>query len=175
MTIELPETVSSLGMTSVVLVQDIADLESPKLATEINAATSVNVSCFLYGSAVGTVTTAKVEAPRKLCTRSQFQQRGLTNVEVGDLSYSHHPQRPLTDDANKAKAALVDGSAWYMVVRSGKPGETVLEAGDYVDIWRVELLTQNRGTTGDGDGDEFAIVQSVIAKADPVYDSVLVA
>ncbi len=169
MTVEMPETATALGMVSVVLVKDIADLSAPTLA-EINATTSINVSCFLYGAAVGTKTTNKVEAPRKLCTRNQYQQRGLSNVEVGDLSYSHLPQAPLTDPSNKAKQVLVDGSRWHMLVRSGLAGESAFEADDLVDIWRVELLDQNRGTTGDGEGDEFAITQPVIAKADPLYD-----
>ena len=175
MSIFLPETVNSLGKTSVVMVSAIANQSSPSLASEINATTSVNVSCFLYGAAAGSVTTAKGEAPKKLCTVNQFQERGIATVEVGDLSYSHHPQRALTDAANKAKASLLDGSRWYMVVRSGKAGDTALISADRVDIWYVELLNQNRGVTGEGDFDQFAILQSVIAKANPVYDVVVAA
>lgn len=175
MSILLPETVNSLGKTSVVMVSTIANLSAPSLAGEINAATSVNVSCFLYGAAPGNVNTNKGEAPRKLCTVGQFQERGVSSVEVGDLSYSHHPQKALTDAANKAKASLVDGSRWYMTVRSGKAGDSALVVGDRVDIWLVELLNQNRGTTGDGEFDQFAILQGVIAKANPVYESIIAA
>jgi hypothetical protein len=171
---ELPETVSAYGRTSVVMVQDLADPAAPTL-TEINATTSVNVSCFLYADAVGTVTTNKVQAPRKICSRSQFEQRGTSTVSVGDLSYSHHPQLPLADAANEAKAALVDGTRWFMVVRSGIDGDEVLEVGDYVDVWQVELLNQNRAKTGDDEAGEFNILQPVIAKADPIYDVQLVA
>lgn len=176
MTILLPETVNSLGKTSVVMVSTIANLSAPSLAGEINAATSVNISCFLYGDNVaGSKTTNKGQAPKKLCTVSQFEERGISSVTVGDLSYSHHPQKALTDAANKAKSSLVDGTLWHMVVRSGKAGNTALAVGDRVDIWLVELLNQNRGTTGDGEFAQFNILQSAIAKADPIYESVVAA
>jgi len=175
MTILLPETVNSLGKVSVVMVSTIANTAAPSLGTEINATTSVNVSCFLYEAAAGTMTTNKGQAPKKLCTVSQFQERGIASVDVGDLSYSHHPQRALTDAANKAKSSLLDGTRWYMVVRSGKAGDTALVAADRVDIWLVELLNQNRTTMGDGEFAQFSILQGVIAKANPIYESILAA
>lgn len=175
MSVIFPEATAQLGNTSITVVQTVADMAAPKLATEINAASSVNVSCFLYSGGVGTATTNKGSAPRRICTKAELQQFGVTNYEVTDLSYVYNPQAADSTDDNKAKAALTEGSEVYLIVRKGLDAETAAYAtGQYVDVWHVELGPQNRGVTGDGEFDEFNIVQSVIVKSPPEYDVLIV-
>lgn len=176
MTVIYPEATQVLGNTSVVVVQTIADLDAPKAATEIKASSSVNVSCFLYSGGVGTSTTAKGEAPRRLCTKSTLQQFGQTTYEVTDLQYTYDPQAALSTDDNKARAALVEGTEVYLVIRRGLDAEdSDYAAGQYVDVWKVRLGPQNKTQTGDGDQDEFSITQSVVALTPPTEDVQLVA
>lgn len=176
MTVLFPEATKVQGNTSVVVVQTVANMAAPDLSSEVNAASSVNVSCFLYGDLNPTVTTNKGEAPRRLCTTQVFQQFGNTTYEVPDLQYVYDPQSDDTVDANKAKAALAEGSEVFLVVRRGLNAQTdAVAAGDRVDVWNVRLGPQNRSTTGDGEFDEYSITQSVIALGPPQYGVAIVA
>jgi hypothetical protein len=175
-TVVFPEAVKAQGNTSVTIVQTIADMAAPGLASEINAATSVNASCYLYGDLNPTATTAKGEAPRRLCTTEVFQQFGNTTYEVPDITYVFDPQGDDTDEANEAKAALAEGTDVYLVIRRGLNATTTAYAvGQKVDVWHVRLGPQNRGATGDGEFDEYAITQSVIALEPAEYGVAIVA
>lgn len=175
MTIVFPEATKVQGNTSVTVVQTVADMAAPKLATEINAASSVNVSCFLYSGGVGTSTTSKGEAPRRLCTTETFQQFGNTSYEVTDLMYVYNPQGDDTDEANEAKAALTEGTDVYLVIRKGLDAQSAAYAVDQrVDVWHVRLGPQNRSQTGDDEFAEFAITQPVIVLEAPEYDAAIV-
>lgn len=176
MSVLFPEATKVQGNTSVIVVQTLASMAAPDLSSEINAGSSVNVSCFLYGDLNPTVTTNKGEAPRRLCTTQVFQQFGNTTYEVPDLQYVYDPQANDSADANKAKAALEEGSEVYLVIRRGLNAQTdVVAAGDLVDTWHVRLGPQNRSTTGDGEFDEYSITQSVIALGPPQYGVAVVA
>ena len=168
MTVLFPEFTTQLGNTSVTVVQTIANMAAPDLSTEINGASSVNVSCFLYSGGVGTATTNKGAAPRRLCTKSELQRLGLTTYDVSDLSYGYDPQAADSTDTNKAKAALVEGTDVYLIVRRGLDAQdAAYAAGQYVDVWHVELGPQNRTQTGDGEFDEYSITQTVAVLEDP--------
>lgn len=176
MTVVFPEAVKAQGNVSVTVVQTIANTAAPSLATEINAVSSVNVSCYLYSGGVGTSSTNKGEAPRRLCSTDTFQQFGNTSYDVSDLSYLYDPQGDDADEANEAKAALTEGTDVYLVVRKGLDAkDTAYAASQKVDIWHVRLGPQNRATTGDGEFDEFAITQPVIVLESPVYDAEIAA
>lgn len=171
MSVLFPEATQVYGNTSVTVVQSIADVAAPKLATEINAASSVNVSCFLYSGGVGTSTTNKGEAPRRLCTKSVLQQFGTTTYEVTDLQYTYDPQEASAHDNNKARVALAEGSEVYLVIRRGLDAQdTAYAAGQKVDVWKVKLGPQNKTQTGDGEFDEYSITQSVVAMTPPSED-----
>jgi hypothetical protein len=175
-TVVFPEAVKAQGNTSVTIAQTIADMTAPSLGTEINAASSVNASCYLYGDLNPTISTAKGEAPRRLCTTEVFQQFGNTTYEVPDLQYVYNPQGDLTDEANEALAALTEGSEVFLVIRRGMNARTAAYAvGQQVDVWHVRLGPQNRTVTGDGEFDEYAITQSVIPLEPPEYSVAVVA
>lgn len=170
MTVVFPEGIKAQGNISVTVAQTVADMEAPKLATEINAVSSVNVSCFLFSGGTGTSTTNKGEAPRRLCTTETFQEFGNTSYEVTDLQYVYNPQGDDTDEANDAKVALTPGTDVYLIIRNGLDARnTALAVDQLVDVWHVRLGPQNRGVTGDGEFDQFSITQSVIAIEPPVY------
>lgn len=176
MTIVFPEAIKQQGNTAVTVVQTIADTDSPGLAAEINAASSVNISCYLYTGGEGTATTNTGEAPRRLCSTKVLQQYGTTTYSITDLQYVYDPQADDADPANAAKAALTEGSEVFLVIRKGLPAETTaFAAAQKVDVWRVRLGPQNRTRTGDGEFDEFSITQSVVALAPPTEDAVIAA
>lgn len=176
MTVIYPEAVKAQGNTSVKVVQTIANTEAPDLSTEINAVTSVDLSCFLYGDLVATSTTNKGEAPRRLCTTQVLQQFGNTTFEITDLQYVYSPQEADSDDNNAAKEVLVEGAEVYLVERRGLSARNDAWAvGQIVNVHHVKLGPQNRTTTGDGEFDEVSITQSVIYLTPPTYDAAIVA
>lgn len=176
MSVIFPEATQVYGNTSVRVVQDMANPAVPDLSTDILGATTVDVSCFLYSGGVGTSTTNKGEAPRRVCTTSVLQNFGTTTYEVTDLSYTYDPQAALSTDDNKARSALTEGSEVYLVIRRGlNAQDTAYAVGQYVDVWHVRLGPQNKTQTGDGEFDEFSITQTVVAIEPPIEDVQIVA
>lgn len=177
MTVLFPEATKAQGNISVTAVASIATPTAPSLATEINATSSVNISCFLYdnGSIVN-ATTNKVTANARLCTTEQFQQFGNTLFEVSDLMYVYNPQGSPTDPANKAKELLDEGAEVYLVERLGLDAQnTDYAAAQLVNVYHVRLGKQNRTRQGDAESAEFSITQSAILLEPPVYDVAIVA
>jgi hypothetical protein len=176
MSIIFPEATKVQGNTSVYVVQTVANMAAPDLSSEINAGSSVIVSCYLYGDINPTVTTNKGEAPRRLCTTQVFQQFGNTTYEVPDLQYVYDPQAASSTTDNKALASLTEGSEVFLVIRRGMAAQTAAAAaGQYVDVWHVRLGPQNRTVTGDSEFDEYSVTQSVIALEPPAYGVLIVA
>lgn len=176
MTVIFPEAVKAQGNTSVKVVTAIADPAAPKLATELNAASSVDVSCYLFGDFAATATTNKGEAPRRLCSVETLQEFGNTSYEITDIQYVYDPQASSSDAANKAKAALTEGAEVWLVERLGLNARTgAFAATQKVNLHHVRLGPQNRTKTGDGEFDQFSITQSVIHVEPPYYDVTIAA
>lgn len=176
MSVTFPEATQVYGNTSVLVVQTMAAPAAPDLSSDINAVSTVNVSCYLYSGGIGTSTTAKGEAPKRVCTKSVLQQFGSTTYEVTDLQYTYNPQTAISGTGNEAREALVEGSEVYLVIRRGLDAQdTDYAVGQRVDVWHVKLGPQNKTQTGDGDFDEFSITQAVIALSPPVEDVAIVA
>lgn len=175
MTVIFPEAVKAQGNTSVIAVQTIADGDAPKLATEINAGTSVNVSCYIFGDFSASGTTNRGTAPRRLCTTEEIQEFGFTSYEISDLQYVYDPQAADSAENNKAKAALTPGTDVWLVERLGLNARTsALAVGQKVNLHHVKLGPQNRTKTGDGEFDQFSITQSVTHVEPPYYDVTIV-
>lgn len=124
MTVVYPEGTPTLGTTSVWAIVAIADEEAPKLATEINAVTSVNASCYLFpeGWNPGASTARGTKKPR-LCSKSVIEQLNRTTYTIGDLQYIYDPQGADSDPNNELKELLVEGTEIYLLERIGLDAE----------------------------------------------------
>lgn len=175
MTTFFPESTPVLGNLSVKAVVAIADMAAPKLATEINAASSVDLSCFLRPFSA-TPTTGSGAAPLRICTTTTLPQEGRTEFSAFELHYVYDPQGDDADADNAAKALLTRGTVLYLVIRKGLDAmNTAYAATQKVEVWKVRLGRQNRGQSGDGDQDEFEIVQMAFPVAEPEEDGVIAA
>lgn len=175
MTVLFPEATKAQGNTSVTVAQTVT-VAAPKIATEVNAASSVNVSCFMYSGGAGTSTQNKGSAPDRLCSTDTFEQFGRTTYTVTDLQYLYDPQGDEESDSNAARTALTEGTEVWLVVRRGKSAQNdAYTVGDIVDLWHVRLGRQNKTQTGEGEFDEYSITQSVIVLEPPVEDVALAA
>lgn len=175
MSILFPEATKAQGNTSVTVAQTVTT-SAPKIATEVNAGTSVNVSCFLYSGGAGTSSQSKGSAPDRLCSTDSFEQFGRTTYTVSDLQYVYDPQGDPSDPSNAARTALTEGSDVWLVVRRGLSAENdAYTVGEIVDLWHVRLGRQNKTMTGEGEFDEYSITQTVIVLEPPVEDVALAA
>lgn len=156
-----PTGVGVQGNTKVVWVESLTSLTSPS-AAEINAATSLDVSYYLYegGWAPG-VNANRVSSPRRLASRTTTERFGTTTETLGDLVYLVDPQAATGSNGKKAYEKFVEGATGYFVERPGKDADTDIVSGDKVTIYPVELGPQViTGDTTD-EASEYQVVQPV--------------
>lgn len=163
MTVVYPEGTPTLGNVKVKAVASIADLTAPSLATEVNAATSVDISCYLYADGwAPSGATAKSTKKRRLCSKSDVEQIDVTSYTVAALRYTHDPQGADTDTGNEARELLAEGTKLYFVERQGLDAMDVdFTVADRVRTHYLELGPQIESIDTDENG-EFYIMQEVV-------------
>lgn len=175
MTVIFPEATKAQGNKSVVVIQTVADPTAPKLATEINAATSVNASFYFYGGFNPTAEPNKGSAPSRLADTVEREEFGKTKFSIGDLSYVVDPQGEDTDEPNLLKAALPEGGDIWILERRGLNAKTAaLATTQKVRMHHVTVGPQVGGETSEDEFAEFNMTQSVMYVEPPV-DGVIAA
>lgn len=162
MTIVMPEGTPTLGAVKVKAVLAITDPEAPKLATEINAATSVDISCHLLADGWSpTAETAKQTKKRRLCSKKDTEQLSVTSYRVAALRYVHDPQADDAAPGNEAREALKEGLKWHFLERQGKDAQVdPFAIGDRTRDHYLVLGPQIEMNDPDENG-EFYVMQEV--------------
>ena len=178
MTISLPETVSSYGNTSLVVLSTApADLDAPT-TTELAAGEAIQ--CHVFGEFGATPSQNTGASPRKMCQTTESQELGTTTYTISDIQYSYVPQSLGAGGGagNEAFEALTPDSEVYLVERLGVDANTsAFTAAEVVNIYHVRCGVQRRGKTGDGEFDKYSVTQSfVLVDGEvPTYDAVVAA
>lgn len=174
MTIIYPEATPVQGNTSLVLLAAVADEAAVKLATEINAAGSVNVSCFVRDFNPELQSNSG-NAPARLCSTVQLPVEGLTQFNPIEVRYVYDPQGDDTTDDNKAKAFLTRGTEFWALVRKGFDAQAdAFAVGQRYELWRFRAGRQNKVRSGTDEFSEYEISQSWFPLTEPV-DGVIAA
>lgn len=169
MSVYFPEATPVLGNLAVRWISTAANLSAISLATEWNAASSVDLSCFLRPLAPS-ASQSTGSAPNRVCTTITLPQAGRTEISAFELRYIYDPQGdPATDPDNDALAALVELGEGILVLRKGVAFSTAGAAGQRYEAWKGVLGRQNRVTSGDDDFAEFEISQMFFPNADVTY------
>jgi hypothetical protein len=174
MTVVYPEATPVQGNTSLHLMPSVADLDSVSLATEVNGASAVNVSCFVrdFNPELQSNTG---NAPARLCTVVQLPVEGLTQFSPIEVRYVYDPQADDTTDDNKAKAFLTRGTEFYALVRKGFDAqETAFAAGQHYELWKFRAGRQNKVRSGTDEFSEYEISQQWFPLTEPT-DGVIAA
>lgn len=129
--------VSSNENVSLRWVPAIANPAAPKLATEINAASSVALECLLTQNFSPDASVNRISL-RRMCSRQARERNGQVTRTIADLLGVYDPQ-DLTSPVSKAYAALEPGATGYLVARWGVHVDTPWAAGDLVDVYPVEV------------------------------------
>ena len=118
------------------LVAAIADTSAPKVATEINAAGSVDISCYLTGAGYKPSLSEQVITDERLCTTQTYEQKGRSQRGL-EVEYIDNTNSANQTTYNKAKDTLVPGTAQYLVVRTGLPYTTAAAAGQKFSVYPI--------------------------------------
>lgn len=164
MTVVSPEGTPTLGATKVTAVVSIADEEAPSLASEISAATSVDISCYLYPEGwAPDATTQRGQKKARLCSKTTIEALNRTNYTFGNLQYVHDPQAADSAPGNEARELLQDGMIVHLLERQGPDAEDVDWAATQHSIsHKVKLGPQIRSGDRTDDNGEFFITQALM-------------
>lgn len=176
MSVFYPEGIPTLGNVKVTAVVAVAVLTAPKLATEINAVTSVDLSCYLFPAGWNpTGTTGKGTKKRRLCSRATQEQLNTTTYSLAALQYSHKPQAALVAVGNEAKKFLTPGIKTYLVERQGLDAQTdTWTVGEFSRTHYVQLGPQIPMGDPADENDEFYIMQELVYANEGPVDGVVV-
>jgi len=127
------------GNLAVRFVTTIADSANPT-AAEINAGTSVDLSCYITGDGLKTGTDEQTVTDPRLCSTQVFEQPGRHTDSI-ELTYVYNI---LSAGDDLARLALPKGTTGYIVARWGVLYSQAFAAGDIVDVWRIKAGTQQK-------------------------------
>lgn len=138
----VPPGIPSDGSWSVWFVPTIATTTAPKIATEINAAGSVDGSCLLVKGGIGLENSYEKYKDERLCTVQVFEMNGTLTWSVSDLEFVIDPQNA-SSPTNKLYALVTAAgdSGWdgYIVIRMGVPVDTALTTTHKVWVIPVNI------------------------------------
>ncbi len=138
MTVVIPEGTPSDGMVKVAWAPTIAVPTAPKIATEINAATSIpEIGCYLTSMLSPAADPAAV-TDRRMCSKQIFEDYGTITYTIDNLVYVYDVQDP-AGLSNKLYAALPTGAKGFLVVGWGLDSETDWAVGAIVDVYPVKM------------------------------------
>lgn len=98
-------------------VTTLLDPAAPKIATEINAVSSVDMTCYLTTQIAPNADVATVTDDR-MCLRQVLEDMGSVTYSIDELMYVYDVQNPASI-SNKLYAALPMGTTGFIVIRYG--------------------------------------------------------
>lgn len=134
-----PSKNTVLGKTAYWLIPSLT--ESGPLATEVNSASGLNISCFLLADqATPGMDTSKVTLPRLLCETTTTESLDEQKVTVPDFRFLWDPQAAAGANDKKAWALLKDGFTGYLIRRDNVVSnlDAAVTAGQFIDWFQVE-------------------------------------
>lgn len=147
-----PSKKTALGKDTYWIVPAIANLAAPT-ALEINAATGLNVTCFMLDDQEGmTGDTGKVELQRLLCETSTSESLDQTKWSMPNMRLVLDPQAAAGANDKKAWVMLKDGYTGFLVRRQNVVSVTdsAVTVGQFVDTAPAQFSVGVPTKTGNG-------------------------
>lgn len=150
----------ALGNVKVLAAVSLAAPAAPALATELSAATTIELSCALMSDGFKpNADQSKTTKRRRLCSKSDSEILGPTTYKFDKLMYSTgDPQDPDTDTVD----LMVEGAKVYLVERLGLDADDALAVAQKVRTHYVELGAPVRVYDAGADNGEFYIEQELV-------------
>ena len=139
----VPGSVLADGALRVVFVAELADPSAPKLS-ELNAASSVNLSCYLTPTGYASTTEEASVDDSRLCSRETLETPGRETNGL-ELTYIYDPQNA-TPAENQAYTTLKRNTRGFIVSRWGLDRDQPFAAADLVDVLPSTCGAQRKQT-----------------------------
>lgn len=174
-----PQLVTANGKDSWFFVPAVADKTAPTVA-EVNAATGLNISCYLWSDFEGlTSSTGKVTLPRLLCELNTYEANDVTTFTVSDLDFAFAPQAASGSDGKKAwEKFQAGGLTGYLIRRQGITADQATPeatAGQFVDVMPVDIGKAVPGKTSTGADGVYRATAPVAITGEPAFNVAVVA
>lgn len=162
-----PASIPADGYLAVRWVTSIAVPGSPT-AAEINAGSSVDISCYLAGGGFQNGVDEQAVADPRLCSRQDLERPGRFKHNLA-LMYVFNPTSAPDNAAYTALTYLATG---FIVARYGLPFDTAFAAAQKVDVypsqcgWRAKVPVE--------DNSVFKISQKLYIRGEVEEDAVVV-
>lgn len=143
MALVVPAGMLTNSTTKFVVVSAIANIAAPKL-TEINAVSSVDISCYITGDGFSQETSENTITDERLCSRQIFEEPGDFQESL-EISFIYNN---LDEDGDAARLALPPYASKFAVVRVGKEAEDPFILGDLVDVFSFKAGRQRKNAGG---------------------------
>jgi len=173
-TILIPEATTQMGKVGLLLIPTLADPTAPSLATDINGASTLDISCFTRAEGwAPSLDQPKGTAPRRVCTTRAQETLNVPTETLPPLTYVWNPQGDAGSDENKLYEAAVPGTLAYVLARYALPYDTAYAAAQFVNVHRIEFGERGEPIDLTDENAEFHITQGVINKV-PVLRKVAI-
>jgi hypothetical protein len=174
-----PQLVTANGKDSWFFVPAVGTKTAPTVA-EVNAATGLNISCYLWAEFEGvTSSTSKVTLPRLLCETNQYEANDVTTFTSTDLDFAMAPQAAAATDGKKAWDKFkVGGLSGFLIRRQGITADQAAPeavAGQFVDVIPVEIGKAVPGKTSTGSDAVYRATAPVAITGEPAWNVAVVA
>lgn len=165
-----PQGVKVQGNQKIIAMLSVASDAAPSVATDIGAATSVELTEALYGTWDAPVNVDTGSAPTRIGTQSVLPEEGNANRQVIPAAFPVDPSKPKTDPVNKVWATMTEGAILKIFVRNGTSKNTDFAVDDTGLTYtvRVGYVPPDPGRTGDDAFAEFQIATNLIPLGEPV-------
>lgn len=136
MTTTVPPGFLADANITVLFVTTMANTAAPDLSTEINAISTIDMTCYLTAQ-LSPAADEQTSTDDRMCLRQALEVPGTITYSIDELQYVYDVQNP-SSLSNKLYAAVPRGTSGYIVIRYGVDVEEPFAAGDIVDVYPVE-------------------------------------
>lgn len=138
---QIPATPAD-GNMKVVVVPTLADPAAPTV-TELNAATVVDISCYLTAGGYQPTQDQATISDERLCSTQVFGAPGRKTLGLS-LQVVDNTNSEYEAEYNEAVETLVEGQDVYVVERRGLPFDAPFAADQTVRVWPIKAgMKQN--------------------------------
>lgn len=138
-------------------------------ATEATAASTLDVTLMALADAAFTPTksTNRAKQNRRYGDTKVYEFIGETSWEGGEFGFAVQPQAAAGADGKKALEKFTEGTTGFMVQRLGVARSTALAAGQFVNVYPVEVGPCQITEAGDGESAEAAGYTTIAVTGEP--------
>lgn len=168
-----PNPVKTLARENWVFVPTIADTSAPTVA-EITGAAALDITRILFadGAPAPQQNTTSVEQNKRFGDAVVRQFIGTTTYGGGEMRYQFDPQAAAGSNGKKAyeKFGGSTNVTGYLVLRQGVARAVAFTAGQFVDVYPVEIGPGQPTRSGDGDNAETAAASTFVVSDTPTFN-----